>query len=136
MRVVRVPVHAGRGGRVLGRRAGTSPVGSGATRPPSGSRLSPSSSHPASRFLPSCPPSQVLASVEIREPRIPIYSNVTGQPFGSAAEIGALLPRQLVEAVQWEGTLRALVAAGERAGRAGCSSVRRPRLAGGLQPAF
>lgn len=49
----------------------------------------------------------------VNEPRIPIYSNVTGKPFASAADIGALLPRQLVEAVQWEGTLRALVAAGK-----------------------
>ncbi len=49
----------------------------------------------------------------INEPRIPIYSNVTAQPFKDAAEIAALLPRQLVEAVQWEGTIRALLAAGE-----------------------
>ena len=34
-----------------------------------------------------------------------------------AAEIAALLPRQLVEPVQWEGTVRKLVATGERAGR-------------------
>lgn len=49
----------------------------------------------------------------IHEPRIPIYSNVTAQPFKDAAEIAALLPRQLVEAVQWEGTIRALLGAGE-----------------------
>lgn len=59
------------------------------------------------------PSPQVLASVTINEPRIPIYSNVTAQPFKDAAEIAALLPRQLVEAVQWEGTIRALLAAGE-----------------------
>ncbi|KAI7846366.1 hypothetical protein COHA_000078 [Chlorella ohadii] len=56
---------------------------------------------------------EVLASVTINEPRIPIYSNVTAQPFKDAAEIAALLPRQLVEAVQWEGTIRALLAAGK-----------------------
>lgn len=70
--------------------------------------------------------------MEIKEPRIPIYSNVTGKPFGSAADIGALLPRQLVEAVQWEGTLRALVASGELAGRAqhsaGARRVQQRRL--------
>jgi [acyl-carrier-protein] S-malonyltransferase len=55
----------------------------------------------------------VLASVTISEPRIPIYSNVTGEPFRGAADIQAMLPRQLVEAVQWEGTVRKLVAAGE-----------------------
>lgn len=49
----------------------------------------------------------------ISEPRIPIYSNVTGEPFKDAADIQALLPRQLVEPVQWEGTVRKLVAAGE-----------------------
>lgn len=45
----------------------------------------------------------------IKEPRIPVYSNITGQPFGSAAEIPAMLARQLVEPVRWEGTLAALV---------------------------
>jgi len=51
----------------------------------------------------------VLGSVTIKEPRIPVYSNITGQPFGSAAEIPAMLARQLVEPVRWEGTLAALV---------------------------
>jgi len=51
----------------------------------------------------------VLGSVTIKEPRIPVYSNVTGQPFGSAAEIPAMLARQLVEPVRWEGTLAVLV---------------------------
>lgn len=52
---------------------------------------------------------KVLESVTFKEPRIPVYSNVTGQPFGSAAEIPALLAHQLVEPVRWEGTLAALV---------------------------
>ena len=60
----------------------------------------------------------VLASVAISEPRIPIYSNVTGEPFQGGAHIQAMLPRQLVEAVQWEGTVRKLVAAGELHGGA------------------
>jgi [acyl-carrier-protein] S-malonyltransferase len=55
---------------------------------------------------------QALAAVEIRDPRVPVYSNVTGEPFRDAAHIRELLPRQLVEAVRWEPTLRALLAAG------------------------
>ena len=50
----------------------------------------------------------------IKEPRIPVYSNVTGEPFPSAAAIPELLARQLTEAVQWEGSVKALVAAGKR----------------------
>ena len=55
----------------------------------------------------------------LHDPRIPIYSNVTGKPFSGAAEILGLLPRQLVEAVQWEGTVRNLLAAGGWAGGGG-----------------
>ncbi len=40
---------------------------------------------------------------------MPVYSNVSGEPFGSAGDIPALLARQLVEPVRWEGTLGALV---------------------------
>lgn len=70
----------------------------------------------AQRFARCCvSPPQVLASVTISEPRIPCYSNVTAEPFGGASEVAALLPRQLVEPVQWEGTVRKLVAAGARA---------------------
>lgn len=53
---------------------------------------------------------KVLAEVQFEEPRIPVYSNVTAQPFKDAAEIAALLPRQLVEPVQWEQAMKALVA--------------------------
>jgi [acyl-carrier-protein] S-malonyltransferase len=55
----------------------------------------------------------VLASVTITEPRIPVYSNVTGAPFGGASDVAALLPRQLVEPVQWEGSVRRMLADGE-----------------------
>lgn len=51
----------------------------------------------------------VLASVEVRSPRFPVVSNVTGRPFASAEEVRALLPRQLVEPVQWEATLSHLI---------------------------
>ncbi len=40
---------------------------------------------------------------------MPVYSNVTGAPFGAAEEIPGMLARQLVESVQWERTLTALV---------------------------
>lgn len=56
---------------------------------------------------------QVLKEVTFSEPRIPVYSNVTATPLKSAADIPAMLARQLVEPVQWEGSLRALIAAGK-----------------------
>ena len=55
----------------------------------------------------------VLAEVQFREPRIPVYSNVTGEPFPDAAAIPALLARQLTEPVMWEGSIKALVGAGK-----------------------
>ena len=56
--------------------------------------------------LPLC---QVLSQGKLREPRLPVYSNVTGRPYSSAADISAMLCRQLVEPVQWEETLRDLM---------------------------
>ncbi len=56
---------------------------------------------------------QVLKGVTFHEPRIPVYSNVTAAPLGSAADIPGMLARQLVEPVQWESSLRALVGAGK-----------------------
>lgn len=50
---------------------------------------------------------QVLAEVKVAAPRIPVYSNVTAAPLASAGDVTALLARQLVEPVQWEGTLKA-----------------------------
>lgn len=52
---------------------------------------------------------QVLASVTVHEPRMPVYSNVTGAPFASAAVITAMLARQLVEPVRWEATITGLI---------------------------
>ena len=52
--------------------------------------------------------------VTINEPRIPVYSNVTGMPFASAAVIPELLARQLTEPVQWENSINALIASGKR----------------------
>jgi [acyl-carrier-protein] S-malonyltransferase len=57
--------------------------------------------------------------VEVAAPRVPVYSNVTAQPFPSdPAAIRALLGRQLCEPVKWEGTLAALVGAGAQAAAA------------------
>jgi [acyl-carrier-protein] S-malonyltransferase len=65
---------------------------------------------PASEAL-----SLVLDSVEIKDPRIPVYSNVTSQPFQKAADIKGLLKRQLVEPVLWEATVKAIIAKGKNA---------------------
>ena len=55
----------------------------------------------------------MLKDVTFSEPRVPVFSNVTAKPLSSAAEIPGMLARQLVEPVQWESTLRALIAAGK-----------------------
>lgn len=44
----------------------------------------------------------VLDASDIKMPTIKVYSNVTGKPYTSAAEIKALLKRQLLEPVRWE----------------------------------
>lgn len=66
----------------------------------------------------------VLASVPIRAPSVPVWSNVTGRPMlGDAGEIRALLARQLVEPVQWEAILVSLAGGG-----GGASPGDAPRL--------
>lgn len=51
---------------------------------------------------------EVLASVDIRAPRVPVLSNVTAAPFpADPAAIRELLGRQLVEPVRWEASLQA-----------------------------
>ncbi|KAK9812815.1 hypothetical protein WJX72_004228 [[Myrmecia] bisecta] len=55
---------------------------------------------------------KVLASISFQEPRMPVYSNVTGQPFKNAAEIPKLLADQLCLPVQWEQTLNGLIREG------------------------
>ncbi len=56
---------------------------------------------------------EALDKVTINDPVIPVYSNVTGEMFKDAEEIRALLPRQLVEPVRWEPTLKAMIGAGK-----------------------
>jgi [acyl-carrier-protein] S-malonyltransferase len=53
---------------------------------------------------------EALQAITIQEPTIPVWSNVTGQPHANPAEISGLLVRQVLSPVQWEATLRDLVA--------------------------
>jgi [acyl-carrier-protein] S-malonyltransferase len=53
-----------------------------------------------------------LGEVEIRPPRLPVWSNVDAQPHTDPAEIRQLLVRQVVQPVLWEQTLRNLLADG------------------------
>jgi [acyl-carrier-protein] S-malonyltransferase len=55
---------------------------------------------------------EVLADVEIRSPRVPVWSNVDAQPHTDPNEIRRLLIRQVLEPVLWEQTMRNLLAAG------------------------
>lgn len=53
-----------------------------------------------------------LAEVEIRPPRVPVWSNVDAQPHTDPDEIRQLLVRQVLQPVLWEQTLRNLLAHG------------------------
>eukprot|EP00216_Chloropicon_sp_CCMP2111_P006015 CAMPEP_0198235850 /NCGR_PEP_ID=MMETSP1446-20131203/1725_1 /TAXON_ID=1461542 ORGANISM="Unidentified sp, Strain CCMP2111" /NCGR_SAMPLE_ID=MMETSP1446 /ASSEMBLY_ACC=CAM_ASM_001112 /LENGTH=537 /DNA_ID=CAMNT_0043917239 /DNA_START=83 /DNA_END=1696 /DNA_ORIENTATION=+ len=55
----------------------------------------------------------VLKDVTFSDPRIPVYSNVTGMPFKSKDEIPELLKRQLCEPVRWEDTVKAMIESGK-----------------------
>jgi [acyl-carrier-protein] S-malonyltransferase len=55
----------------------------------------------------------VLKQVSFSEPRIPVYSNVTGEPLESADQIAGMLQRQLVEPVMWEKTMENLKGVGK-----------------------
>jgi [acyl-carrier-protein] S-malonyltransferase len=54
---------------------------------------------------------QALAGVEIKTPRMPVWSNVDAKPHNDPAEVRALLVRQVVEPVLFEDLLRGLLAA-------------------------
>ncbi len=53
-----------------------------------------------------------LASVEVKSPRIPVWSNVDAKPHTDPAEIRDLLVRQVLAPVRWEDTVRGLLADG------------------------
>jgi [acyl-carrier-protein] S-malonyltransferase len=55
---------------------------------------------------------EALAGVEVRPPRIPVWSNVDAQPHTDPEEIRQLLVRQVLQPVRWEETLRHLLADG------------------------
>jgi len=68
---------------------------------------------PTLRLTLCCGCEQVLAEVTFNEPRIPVYSNVTGKPFESGGEVAGMLQRQLVEPVMWERTMKNLQSDGK-----------------------
>ena len=51
-----------------------------------------------------------LNDVELRQPRIPVLSNVDAKPHDDPAEIRALLVRQVVSPVLWEDSMRRILA--------------------------
>ena len=53
-----------------------------------------------------------LAATRFTTPRLPVYANVTAQPVTSAAEISALLVRQLTSPVRWADSVIAMQHAG------------------------
>jgi len=53
-----------------------------------------------------------LASTPLVAPRIPVVSNVDARPHSDPSEIRAILARQVVSPVQWEATVRDLLARG------------------------
>jgi [acyl-carrier-protein] S-malonyltransferase len=56
--------------------------------------------------------SVAVDAVQLRPPRIPVWSNVDARPHNDPAEIKQLLVRQVVSPVLWEDTVRDLLAAG------------------------
>jgi [acyl-carrier-protein] S-malonyltransferase len=55
---------------------------------------------------------EVLATVPMQPPRVPVWSNVDAQPHNDPEEIRGLLIRQVLQPVLWEKTMRNLLGAG------------------------
>jgi [acyl-carrier-protein] S-malonyltransferase len=55
---------------------------------------------------------KVLETVTIQSPKFALYSNVTAKPYQSVDEMKTLLVEQVVSAVRWEETAKALSATG------------------------
>lgn len=53
---------------------------------------------------------EALAGVTLNTPSIPVWSNVDAKPHTDPREIRALLVKQILSPVQWEATLRGLLA--------------------------
>jgi [acyl-carrier-protein] S-malonyltransferase len=56
--------------------------------------------------------SDFLASIEIRDPRVPVISNVTAEPVRDADTARELLVRQLTSPVRWSGSIARMVEEG------------------------
>ena len=55
---------------------------------------------------------EFLKGVELREPKFPVASNVTGELHGSASGISELMAKQITSSVQWVKDVQALQAMG------------------------
>lgn len=55
---------------------------------------------------------EALAKVELREPSVPVYSNVTVQAHAGAASIAGTMVDQVTSSVRWEACIRAMIADG------------------------
>ena len=55
---------------------------------------------------------KALDEAVLNPAKIPVWSNVDGKPHSDPVEIRALLVRQVLQPVQWETTMRGLLAAG------------------------
>jgi [acyl-carrier-protein] S-malonyltransferase len=53
-----------------------------------------------------------LSGVEMKTPRVPVWSNVDAMPQTNPAEIKALLVKQVLSPVRWEETMRGMLADG------------------------
>ena len=53
-----------------------------------------------------------LATLPMREPKVPVVSNVTARPAASVAEIKDLLVRQVVSSVRWSDSMQWLISQG------------------------
>ena len=52
---------------------------------------------------------EALDSVELHTPRIPVLSNVSGEPYKSAEEVRASLVRHLTEPVRWQQSIECML---------------------------
>ena len=55
-----------------------------------------------------------LEGVDLRQPKVPVISNVTGKPYGSPDEVRALLVTQLTHPVRWRESVEYLWSEGVR----------------------
>lgn len=56
--------------------------------------------------------SAALDALPMREPRVPVLSNVTARPAGTIAEIKSLLVKQVVSTVRWSESMQWLITQG------------------------